>query len=396
MYLDRPGAASIPSARPVDGTVTERTTGDAAVREAVAPTTQSPSSTADSPEVEIVSAPPRPPIELIVITDDHPDVDAAGSDQVCNAAATYDYEAYASDESSDVELVGDVAPVNRSSALTKPRPKRKKWHDIADSQYAAENWHIAVNRQFYEETNPKRRRIGYVNANSGGSTHTSMTQSARAPPAAVLGPPQASDGNSIVVCGSESTDQLCSVPGCSRPLRMWRLDRILNTAERICCTVCKVSPTDATAPSGEHSATCDAREVARSQEQFVPPTPAPPPTPPVNATATTPAPAPPTPPPAHGRAMRNDLTRTGRPFLPPLSPLTNPHNSDDSLEHLQQCNLHRRQEREEVTGVREEDYCWEDPNFVNGWVGPPRHCSTYQARREAKKRRLLVAADDHG
>ena len=92
---DRPGAGSIPSARPVDGTVPERTTGDAVVREAVAPATQSPSSTADSPDVEIVSAPPRPPIELIVITDDHPDVDAIDSDQGCNAAATYDYEAYA-------------------------------------------------------------------------------------------------------------------------------------------------------------------------------------------------------------------------------------------------------------------------------------------------------------
>ena len=27
-----------------------------------------------------------------------------------------------------------------------------KWHDIADSQYAAENRHIAANRQFYAET----------------------------------------------------------------------------------------------------------------------------------------------------------------------------------------------------------------------------------------------------
>ena len=221
---DQPGVASIPSARPVDGTVPERTTGDAVVREATAPVTQSPSRTADSPDVEIVPAPPRPPIELIVITDDHPDADATDGDQGCNVVVTCDYEAYASDESSDVEPVGDAVPANRPSAPTKPRPKRKKWHDLADSQYAEENWHIAVNRQFNEETNPKRRRIGDANANSGGSTRTPMTQSARAPTAAVLGPPQARDGKSIVVCGSESTDQLCSIPGCSRPHRMWRVD----------------------------------------------------------------------------------------------------------------------------------------------------------------------------
>ena len=103
--LDRPGAASVPSARPVDGTVTGSTTGDAAVRDAVAPTTQSPSSTPDSPEVQIVPAPPRPPITLIVITDDHSDVDADGSDQVCEDAVTYDYDAYASDESAEVDTI---------------------------------------------------------------------------------------------------------------------------------------------------------------------------------------------------------------------------------------------------------------------------------------------------
>ena len=391
---DRPGAASVPSAI-VDGTVTGSTTGDAAVRDAVAPTSQPPTSTPDSPEVQIVPAPPRPPITLIVLSDDHSDDDADGDVQVYEDAVTCDFSAYASDESAEVDTFDDVAPLN-CSAPTKPRRKRKKWHDIADSQYAAENWHIAANRRFYAETESKRRRIGHTNDNGGSSTHTSMTRSARAPPTAILGPPQASDGNSIVVCGGESTDQLCSVPGCGRPLRMWRIDRNLNTAERICCTVCKVSPTDATAPSGDHSATCDASEAARSRTQPVgPPTPTPPPTPPVNATAAT-APAPPAPPSVQVRAVRSDLTRTGRPFLPPLSPLISPHNSDDSLEHLQQCNLHRRQEREEITGIREEDYCWEDPNFDCGWVGPPRHCSTYQARREAKKRRLLVAADDHG
>ena len=175
---------------------------------------------------------------------------------------------------------------------------------------------------------------------------------------------------------------------------MWRI--VGHVAVRICCTACKASPTDATAPSGEHSATCNDREARWRQKQPAPPpTPTPLPTP-VNEIATTPTPAPPAPPPAQVQAVRIKLTNTGRPFLPPLSPLRGPHNSDDSLESLQQCILHGRQEREAVTGIREEDYCWEDPNFLDGWVGPPRHCSTYQARREAKKRRLLTAADDHG
>ena len=144
--------------------------------------------------MEVVPAPPRPPIELIVIADDHPDADATDGDPGRNVVVTCDYDAYASDESSDVEPVGDAVAENRPSAPTKPRPKRKKWHDLADLQYAEENWHVAVNRQFNEETNPKRRRIGDANANSRGSTRTPMTQSARAPTVAVLAPPQARTG----------------------------------------------------------------------------------------------------------------------------------------------------------------------------------------------------------
>jgi hypothetical protein len=95
--------------------------------------------------------------------------------------------------------------------------------------------------------------------------------------------------------------------------------------------------------------------------------------------------------------VRSDVTRTGRPVLPPLSPLKPPHNSDDWLEHHQQWMLRQRAERERITGIREEDYCWEDPNFLYGWDnGPPRHCSLYQARREAERRRLLSVTEDHG
>ena len=120
--------------------------------------TQPSSRTADSPDVQVVPAPPRPPIELIVIADDHSDADAADDDPGRNVAATCDFDAYASDESSDAEPAGDAVAAYRPSAPTKPRPKRKKWHDLADLQYAEENWHVAVNRQFNEETNPKRRR----------------------------------------------------------------------------------------------------------------------------------------------------------------------------------------------------------------------------------------------
>ena len=110
---DRPGAASVPSAI-VDGTVTGSTTGDAAVRDAVAPTSQPPTSTPDSPEVQIVPAPPRPPITLIVISDDHSDDDADGGVQVCEDAVTCDFDAYASDESAEVDTFDDVAPLNCS------------------------------------------------------------------------------------------------------------------------------------------------------------------------------------------------------------------------------------------------------------------------------------------
>ena len=404
---ERFDVASILSVEPDDGTIPEGTTGNVNTSEAPTLGEQPSPRTDDSPDVQVVPAPPRPPIELIVIADDHSDEDAASGPGNRNADVTYDFDAYASDESSDVhdeaaassdvEAVGDVAAGSRSSAPTRPRPKRKKWHDHADQQYAAENWHIAVNRQFNEETRPKRRRLGDVNASgSTGSTRTPTTQSARAPTTAVVAPPQSTI--SIVVCGSESSDQLCSIPGCSRPQRMWRVDSFAFTGEPICCPTCKVSPTDATASSGEHSATCDAREVARSQRQSAtPPTSTPPPTTPANATAATSAPAPPAPPPAQVHAVRSDVTRTGRPVLPPLSPLKSPHNSDDWLEHHQQWMLRIRQEREEVTGIREEDHCWEHPDFLHGWDhGPPRHCSSYQARREAERRRLLSVIDDHG
>ena len=177
----QPNVASTLSAGPADGAASKRTTGDATVCDATAPVTQLPTRTADSPDVQVVPAPPRPPIDLIVIADDHSDAGAADDDPGCTGAATCDYDAYASDESSDAEPAGDAVAAYRSSAPVRPRPKRKKWHDLADLQHAEENWHVAVNRQFNEEMNPKRRRTGDVNPNSGGSTCTSMAQSARAP-----------------------------------------------------------------------------------------------------------------------------------------------------------------------------------------------------------------------
>ena len=83
-----------------------------------------------------------------------------------------------------------------------------------------------------------------------------------------------------------------------------------------------------------------------------------------------------------------------REVLPPLSPLTSPYTSDDWLEHHQQWMLRKRAERED--GTPGERYCWEDPNFLEGWEGPPRHCTLYEARREAKRRRLLSVTEDHG
>ena len=311
-----------------------------------------PSRTGDSPDVEVVPAPPRPPIELIVIADDHPDADDANGE----------------------------------------------WHDDADRQYAAENWHIAANRQYEAERSPKRRRLGDVNDSSNrGSTRAPMTQPARtAADAPVAAAPQTT--SSIVVCASESSDQLCSTPGCCRPRRMWRIDSASFSREQICCPTRKASPTDATVASGEHSATCDAREVARSQQQSAPlPMSTPPPTTTANETAATPAPAPTSaPPPAQAHAVHSDATSAGPPILPPLSPLTLPYTSDDWLGHHQQWMLRQRAERERVDGTPGERYCWEDPNFLYGWDGPPRHCTLYEVRREAKRRRLLSVTEDHG
>ena len=207
---DRLGVASILSVEPDDGVIPEGTTGNDKVSEATALGEQPPSRTADSPDVEVVPAPPRPPIELIVIADDHPDADVANGDPgTREVVKTHDVDAGASDgssdvhdevvDSSDVEAVGDVVAESRSPALTRPRLKRRKWHDDADRQYAAENWHIAANRQYEAERSPKRRRLGDVNdSSSRGSTRTPMTQSARASTDVVVAPPQAT--TSIVVC----------------------------------------------------------------------------------------------------------------------------------------------------------------------------------------------------
>ena len=69
----QPNVASTLSAGPVDGAASKRTTGDAAVCDATAPVTQPSTRTAESPDVQVVPAPPRPPIELIVIADDYSD-----------------------------------------------------------------------------------------------------------------------------------------------------------------------------------------------------------------------------------------------------------------------------------------------------------------------------------
>ena len=72
--------ASILSVEPDDGVILEGATSNGKVSEATALGEPLPSRTGDSPDVEVVPAPPRPPIELIVIADDHPDADVANGD----------------------------------------------------------------------------------------------------------------------------------------------------------------------------------------------------------------------------------------------------------------------------------------------------------------------------
>ena len=219
------------------------------------------------------------------------------------------------------------------------------WHDEANRQYAAEEWQADANRQYEAEMSQKRRRLsGVYNSSNSGSTPAPMLQLARAP-----------------------ADAPVSAPS-------------------------QASPNGTTVVSGEHSVSRNAREAARSQQSAPQLTTAPPPTTATNAPTATPAPAPPpAPPPAQVRVAQYDAIRVGP---PPLSPLTLPYTNDDWLEHHQQWMLRNRAERED--GTPGERYCWEDPNFLDGWEGPPRHCTLYMARREAERRRLLTVTEDYG
>ena len=283
---------------------------------------------------------------------------------------THDVDAGASAGSSDVhdEVVdsSDVDCRRRS-----PRTRPGEVADDADRSTPLRTGTLlptAVEAERAEAPAPRRRE----RQQQQGSTDADDAVCAHRPTSSCAAPGH----DLIVVCGAKQRSALLH-PGAAVP-PMWRAcprDKSLPRA-RIA----------ADAPlRGEHSATCDAREVARSQQQSVPlPTPTPPPTTTANETAATPAPAPTSaPPPAQVHAVRSGVTSTGRPILPPLSPLTSPYNSDDWLEHHQQWQLRQRAERERVTGIREERYCWEDPNFLYGWDTARHdtaHCTKFGAK----------------
>ena len=141
------------------------------------------------------------------------------------------------------------------------------------------------------------------------------------------------------------------------------------------------SPTLPTAPVASTPAAAPApapppAPTSTQQPSAPSPTPMPPPTPAAHAPAATPAPAPPpAPTPAQVREAQWDAIREGPP------PLTLPYTSDDWLADHQQWMLRMRAEREDITPG--ERYCWEDPAFVDGWEGPPRHCTARDAGNAA-------------
>ena len=95
----------------------------------------------------------------------------------------------------------------------------------------------------------------------------------------------------VVACstGRGAEVSACSVPGCGRPSRYWRIDRATRSGVQICCVDC----TDATSASSSlfatssHSMACnDAAAARRQQQPSIPlPAPAPPPAPAAHAPA---------------------------------------------------------------------------------------------------------------
>ena len=164
--------ASILSVEPHDGVVPEGVTSNGELSEATALGEPLSSRTGDSPDVEVVTGPPRPAVERIDIADDHLDTDVTGGDpDICEVVTVRDVDAGVSGgssdvhdevvDSSDVEAVGGVVAEPRFPAPTpsiapllqrgrpgRPRATRRSWHDDANRQCAAENWHVAANRQY--------------------------------------------------------------------------------------------------------------------------------------------------------------------------------------------------------------------------------------------------------
>ena len=258
----------------------------------------------DTPDVEVVPGPPKPPIELIDITDDQSDVtdrslsargvgvgnlnvEPAGDTTVeprlrapapprlpshssllqtlrenvdhpvgrpHNANSTARQAQYPRWPTS--RQAPEAGTATASSYEPERRPtvaqQRAQWGHI-EVPLSIRDWHTEANQQYAEETANKRRRTGGGSYHSNGhGTVASQSQARRtgelgagrpprAPVAALAEAPRASLFE-IVNC-SETAGQLCSTRGCYRPRRHYRINVDSFTSESVCCPSCSAPPT---------------------------------------------------------------------------------------------------------------------------------------------------------
>ena len=290
----------------------------------------------DTPDVEIVPAPPKPAVELIDITDDRPDISGGSLDVHGEVAGNL-----------NVESVGDTTVESRFHASAPPRlpshpsllltlrehvghltgrpysanstarqsqhlrrttsrqaseagtatassyePERRptvaqqraQWGHI-EVPLRFRDWHTEANQQYAKEMANKRRRTGggSYHSNSHGTVasasqvrRTGELEAGRPPraPAVALAEAPRRSPFEFVTCSTENAGQLCSTPGCNRPRRHHRINADSFISEPVCCPSCSAPLTGST-PVTEHvhSEACNLREADRTRQRSLAPSP---------------------------------------------------------------------------------------------------------------------------
>ena len=285
----------------------------------------------DTPDVVVVPAPPKPPIQLIDISDERSDeLDGGKSDcdgNVGNLNGQPDGNATLetrrrtpapprpTPHSSLLQRLRDNVdhPVRRplnanlmvahelyvrrptlrhdsgtgTAAASMHGPERRptaaqqraQWGHI-EVPLSLRDWHTEANQQYAAEMANKRRRTDGGSYRGGGHgtappyLRTERTaeprrgRPARAPAAAPAEAPRATQF--MIVNCSETAGELCSTRGCYRPRRHYRIDRDQFTSEPVCCPSC-TAPTVGLTPVVEHvhSDACNYREADRRRQRSI-------------------------------------------------------------------------------------------------------------------------------